>query len=76
MENFFHDIFQINFCDSLEVKEDLFREEELGTVIKELKKEVSATDCGVKEFLKYGVSKVRTTFLNIINMIFEKEGST
>jgi hypothetical protein len=60
-------------CDTLDVKEDLFCEEELATVLKGLKNnKAPGTDRVANEFLKYGVSEVRNKLLKIMNMIFEK----
>ena len=59
--------------DTLDVKEDLFCEEELATVQKGLKNnKAPGADSVVNEFLKYGGSKVRNKLLKIMNMIFEK----
>jgi len=53
MEIFFHDIFQMSFFYNSEVKEDLFWEENLKTVLKELKnREALRTDCVVNEFFE------------------------
>ena len=47
-------------CDTLDVKQDLFCEEELVKVLKGLKNnKVPGADSVVNEFLKYGGSKVR-----------------
>ena len=60
-------------CDTLDVKEDLFCEEELATVLKGLKNnKVLGADRVVNEFLKYGGSEVRNKLLKIMNMIFGK----
>ena len=60
-------------CDTLDVKEDLFCEEELATVLKWLKNNKAlVADSLVNEFLKYGGSEVRNKLLKIVNMIFEK----
>ena len=56
------------------MKEDLFCEEELATVLKGLKNNKSPdADSLVIEFLKYAGSEVRNKLLKIMNMIFEKE---
>ena len=61
-------------CDILDVKEDMFCEEELAIVIKELKSnKAPGDDSGVNEFLKHGGSGVRNKLLMIMNMIFEEE---
>ena len=60
-------------CDTLDVKEDLFCEEQLTTVLKELKNNKAPdADSVVQEFLKYDGSEVRNKLLKIMNMIFEK----
>ena len=60
-------------CDTFDVKEDLFFEEELVTVLKGLKNnKAQGADGVVNEFLKYGGSEVRNRLLKIMNMIFEK----
>ena len=60
-------------CDTLDVKEDLFSEDELATVLKELKNNnASGADSMIDEFLKCGGCKVRNKLLKIMNMIFEK----
>ena len=59
--------------DTLDVKQDLFSEEELVTVLKGLKNnKAPGADSMVNEFLKYGGSEVRNKLLKIMNMIFEK----
>ena len=61
------------FCDTLDVKEDLFREEELATVLKELKNnKAPGADSRINEFHIDGGSEVRNKLLKIMNMIFEK----
>ena len=61
-------------CDTMDVKEDLFSEEELATVLKGLKNnEGPYADSGISEFFKYGGSEVRNKQLRVMNMIFEKE---
>ena len=60
-------------CDTLDVMEDLFCEEELATVLKALKNNKTPdVDSVIIEFLKYGGSEVRNKLLKIMNMIFEK----
>ena len=60
-------------CDTLGVKEDLFCEEELATVLKGLKNnKAPGVDSVINEFLKYGDSEVRNKLLKIMNIIFEK----
>ena len=47
-------------CDTLDVKEDLFCEEELATVLKGLRNnKAPGADSMINEFLKYGGSRVR-----------------
>ena len=58
-------------CDTLDVKEDLFSEEELATVLEGLKNnKAPGADSMINEFLKYGGSEVRNKLLRIMNMIF------
>ena len=60
-------------CDTLDVKEDLFSEEELATVLKGLKNNKAlGADSMINQFLKYGGSEVRNKLLKIMNIIFEK----
>ena len=60
-------------CDTLDVKEYLFCEEELATVLKVLKNNKAPSDDSViNEYFKYGGSEVRNKLLKIMNMIFEK----
>jgi len=60
-------------CGTFDVKEDLFSEEELATVLKELtNNKAPGADSVISEFIKYGGSEVRNKLLNIMNMIFEK----
>ena len=59
--------------DTLDVKQDLFSEEELVKVLKWWKNnKASDADSVVNEFLKYGGSEVRNKLLKIKKMIFEK----
>ena len=59
-------------CDILDVKEDLFWEEELATVLSGLKNNKAPdADTVVNEFLKYGGYEVRNKLLKNMNMIFE-----
>ena len=59
--------------DTLDLKEDLFCEEELVTVLKGLQNnKASGADIVVNVFLKYDGSEVRNKLLEIMNMIFEK----
>ena len=56
------------------MKEDLFSEEELATVLKGLKNnKVPGADRMINEFLKYGGSEVRNKLLKIMNMILKRE---
>ena len=58
---------------TLDVKEDLFCEEELATVLKGLKNnKAPGADSVINEFLKYRGSEVRNKLLKMMNMIFEK----
>ena len=60
-------------CDTLDVKEDLFCEEEVVTVLKGYKiNEAPGADSVVNEFLQYDGSEVRNKLLKIMNMVFEK----
>ena len=60
-------------CDTLDMKEDLFNEEELVTVLKGLKNnKAPGADSMLNKFLKYGGSEVKNKLLKIMNMIFEK----
>ena len=60
-------------CDTLNVKEDLFCEEVLETVLKGLKiNKAPGADSVINEFLKYGGFEVRNKILKIMNKIFEK----
>ena len=53
-------------CDTLDVKKDLFCEEELATILTGLKNnEAPGADGVVNEFLKYASSEVRNTLLKI-----------
>ena len=64
-------------CDTMDVKEDLFCEEELSIVLKGLKNnKAPGADSVINEFLKYGGSEVRKKLLKIMNMIFKKGKST
>ena len=55
------------------MKEDLFSEEELATVLKGSKNnKAPGPDSIINEFLKYGGSEVRNKLLKIMNMNFEK----
>ena len=59
-------------CDTMDVKEDLFCEQEFVTVLKGLKNdEAPGTDSVVNEFLKYGGYEIRNKLLKIMNVIFE-----
>ena len=54
--------------DTLDVKQDLFREKELATAIKVLDtNKAPGTDTVAKEFLKYGGSEARNKLLKIMN---------
>ena len=54
------------------MKEDLFCEKELATVLKKLEiNKAPDADSVINEFLKYGDSEV-IKLLKIMNMIFEK----
>ena len=64
-------------CDTADVKEDLFCEEDLVTVLKGLKNSKAPdADSVVYEFLKYSGSEVRNKLLNIMNIVLEKREST
>ena len=64
-------------CDTLDVKEDLFCEEELATVLTGLTNNKAAgADIVINEFFKYGGSEVRNKLLKIMNIIFWKREST
>ena len=57
----------------MDVKEDLFCEGELVTVLKGLKNTSdTGADSVVNQFIKYGDSEVRNKLLRIMNMIFEQ----
>ena len=50
-------------CDTLDVKENLFYEEQLATVQKGLKhNKAPGADSGINEFLKYGGSEVTISY--------------
>ena len=52
-------------CDTLDVKEDLFSEEELATVLKGLKNnKAPGADSVINEFLKHGGFEVRNSIKN------------
>ena len=56
----------------MDVKEDLFCEEELATVVKELKNNKTlVADAMVNEFLTHGGSEVRNKSLIITNIILK-----
>ena len=61
-------------CYTLDLKEDLFCEEDLATVLKGLKnnKASGADTVVVNEFHKFGGSEVRNKLLMIMNMILKK----
>ena len=60
-------------CDTLDVKGDLFCEEELATILKGLKySKAPGTDNAVKKFLKYDGSEVRNKLLKTMNVISKK----
>jgi hypothetical protein len=60
-------------CDTLDVKEDLFCEEELATALKGFKNnKAPVAESVVNEFLKYGGSEIESKLLKIVNRIFEK----
>ena len=62
-------------CDTLEVKEDVFYDEELETVLEGLdNNNISGASSEVNEFLKYGGCTVRDKLLKIMNVILEMEG--
>ena len=55
------------------MKEDLFSEEKLATVLKGLKNnKAPGADSVINEFLKHGGSEVRNKLLKNMNMFFEK----
>jgi hypothetical protein len=59
--------------DILDVKEDLFWEEEIATVLSGSKNNKAPdADTVVNDFRKYGGYEVRNKLLKILNMIFEK----
>jgi len=61
------------FCDTLDVKKDLFCEEKLVTVLKGLKNNKAPCANSIEnEFFKYGGSEVRNKSLEIMSLIFEK----
>ena len=63
-------------CDTLNVKEGLFCEEELMILLKGLKNNKSpGIDSVVNESLKYRGYEVRAKLLKILNMIFRKKGN-
>ena len=58
-------------CDTLDVKEDLFSEEELATALKVLKNnKAPGAYSMINEFLKYGGSEVRNKLLKIMKNDF------
>ena len=62
-----------NVCDNLDVKEHLFCDEELATILKGLKNYmVPGANSVVNEFLKYDGPEVRNRLLNIMCKMLKK----